>query len=230
MFKKEFKRTIKGLIIWSIIIVLLAMMALLEYPVIGQYADLMDEHLAEFMPKIAQLVFGIYNINLKETIGWFVVMYYWTGLIVFTHAIYTGASLISKEIRDKTSEYLFTKPCKRSTIVWAKTFAGFANILVINLVATIMSLILMIPMTKDPVIYGQVLIGGIGMLLTQCVLMSIGFVCSGFFKSYASGVKAAMISLIIFYCLMFFVQYIDMPSLNFLSPLTYFSVSDVVAN
>jgi hypothetical protein len=60
--------------------------------------------------------------------------------------------------------------------------------------------------------------------------MSLGFLCSAIFKSYRLGVIGAAAVLIGSYGLMFFVQNIDMPTLNFLSPLTYFSVSDVVAN
>jgi len=56
----------------------------------------------------------------------------------------------------------------------------------------------------------------------------IGLLCSALFKGYKAGVFSAVGVLLLSYILMFFVQYIDAPGLNFLSPLTFFSVSEVV--
>lgn len=229
IFMKELKRTRTGLIIWSLIVGLVAFLGIMEYPVLGPRMDLIEQALAA-IPKIGQLVFGVYNVNLNNPIGYYIVMYYWTGLIVFTHAIYTGASIISKESRDKTAEYLFTKPYKRGTIVWAKILAGLMNILVVGVGTLIMSLLGMLPVTTDLALYSQILVSGFGMLFTQCVLMSLGLLCSAVFKTYKSGSRGAIMVLLASYSLMFIVQYVDMPSLNFLSPLTYFGVSDVVVN
>lgn len=229
IIKNELKRTRTGLIIWSAAAALIAWFGMLEYPVIGQNIELFEEAL-NLIPKIGRLICGVYNSNLYDPLGYYTVMYYWTGLIVFAHAIYTGASIISKESRDKTVEYLFTKPYKREEIVWAKIITGFVNISVIAFVVIAATMLGMAPVINEPTVYWQVLVSGIGMLLTQCVLMSLGLICSAIFKTYKSGTWGAIIVLLISYCLMFFVQYIEKPSLNFFSPLTYFSISDVVAN
>lgn len=227
IFRKELTRTRTGLVIWSVVAGIVALFGMLEYPFISQYLNVLEDALAS-IPKIGQLVFGVYNADFYTPIGFYIVMYYWTGLIVFTHAIYTGASIISKESRDKTAEYLFTKPYKRNTIVWAKILTGLVNILVVGIVTIIMSLIAMLPITREPSVYGHILVASVGMLFTQCVLMSLGLLCSAIFKTYKSGASGAIIVLIASYCLMFFVQYADMPPLNFLSPLTYFPVAGVV--
>jgi hypothetical protein len=88
----------------------------------------------------------------------------------------------------------------------------------------------MLIITDDPGVYMQILICGIGMLFTQCVLMSLGLLCSAVFKTYKSATMGAVMVLLACYCLMFFVQFIDIPALHFLSPLTFFGVSDVVMN
>lgn len=227
IFKKELKRTRTGIIIWSFLVGLIVFFGILEYPAVGQNPDLVEQALS-LIPKIGQLVFGVYNVNLNEPIGYYVALYYWIGLFIFTHAIYTGASIISKESRDKTAEYLFTKPYPKSTIVWAKILAGFVNILVVGLVTTAMSLISMLPITSEGAVYGQVFASCAGMLITQGVLMMLGFLCSALFSGYKAGVTSSIGVLLLSYCLMFFVQYIDAPGLSFLSPLTFFSVYEVV--
>ena len=224
---KELRRTRVGLVIWCVMVGLVALMGILEYPVLGQNLDLLEEAL-DLIPKIGQLVFGVYRVDLNEPIGYFVVMYYWTGLIIFVHAIYTGASIISKESRDKTAEYLFTKPYPKSTIVTAKILTALINILAVGLTATVMSLLAMIPITNESAVYGRVFAACVGLLITQGVLLMLGLLCSALFKGYKAGVFSAVGVLLLSYCLMFFVQYIDAPHLYFLSPLTFFSVSEVV--
>ena len=229
IFKTELRRTRKSLVIWSAIVGLVALLGILEYPVIIQYTGEVEKALV-LIPKLAQLVFGVYNVNLNEAVGYYVVMYYWTGLIVFAHAMYTGASMIAKESRDHTVEYLFTMPCTRGAVVWAKVLAGLVNIAVVGAVTIGISLLAMAPVTDDGAVFRHILVSGAGLFATQCVLMALGFLCSALFKSYRAGVLTAMGLLIACYCGLFFVQYVDRPGLAFLSPLAYFDISGVVQN
>lgn len=227
IFRKELKRTRRGLIIWCAIVGLVSYMGILEYPVIGQYTDVIASSL-DLMPKLGQIVFGVYEANLSDPIGYYIVMYYWTGLIVFVHAIYTGGSIISKESRDKTAEYLFTKPYTRNTIVLAKMLAGLANITIVGLLTMVMSMLAMIPISSESLLYRQIFISCVGMFITQIVMMMLGLLCSAIFKNYRFGMMASMIVLVVSYCMMFFIQYIDASELYFLSPLTLFSAYEVV--
>ncbi|MCL1847261.1 MAG: ABC transporter permease [Coriobacteriia bacterium] len=229
LFLNEIRRIRFGLLIWSLIVALIVGLGIMEYPMLKDYLGTMVNALS-MIPKMGQLVFGVYDVDLFEPIGYYVVMYYWTCLVVFTHAVYTGASIVSKESRDKTAEFLFTKPCKRNTIIWAKICAALVNITVVGLVALLVSLVSMIVITSDPTTYLQVLVSGLGMYLTQCVLAALGLLISALLKTYRSTVMVAVAVLLASYCLMFFVQYTQMPQFNFISPLAFFQVSDVVAN
>lgn len=227
IFKKECRCTRRGLLIWSLIVGLTAYLGILEYPVLEPYSAMITETMS-LIPKPAQLVFGVYHVNLGDTAGYYIVMYYWCGLIVFSHAAYVGASMMGKEQRDHTAEYLFTKPFKRSRILAAKVCAGFVNILAVAAVTTAMFFLALLPMKGGADILYQVLICGVGMFLTQCVLMSIGFLCSAVGRSYKTGVLIAMSVLAFSYCLMFVIQYLELPGLRFLSPLTFFAVSQTM--
>ena len=228
----ELRRTRFSLIIWSAVAGIIVFFGILEYPALQQLTGSMGLGVMEAaiaaIPIPGQLVFGVYNVNLNDPIGYYIVMYYWTGLIVFTHAMFTGASIIAKESRDKTSEYLFTKPYKRNVIVCAKVFTAFVNILVIGIVALTLSILGMLPITHDADVYAHILATGAGMLFTQCVLMCLGLLCSAVFKTYKGGVLAAMALLITCYCLMFLAQ--SRSSLFFISPLAYFEISYVAAH
>jgi len=229
ILKNEIKRTRFGLFIWCLIAGLIAYLGILEYPMLAPFVSEMESALSA-IPKVGQLVFGVYKADLTIPLGFYIVMYYWIGLIIFVHAVYTGASIIMKESRDNTAEFIFTKPYKRSVIVGAKLLAGVFNITVMCLVMVALSAVGMIQAIGDPSITGAVLISGVGMFITQLVLMSLGFLCSAIFKTYKSGVFAAMVVLITSYTLMFTVQYFDVSNLNFISPLTYFAVYETTEN
>jgi len=225
----EIRRTGAGLIIWCIAAAAVAGMGMMEYPVIGPQTALVEQSLA-MIPKMGQIVFGVYGPPLSDPLGYFAVMAYWCGLIIFAHAMYTGASMVAKENRDKTTEYLFTMPCARKEIVWAKILAIKFNILVMGIVNTVVNVASMTLITLAPEVYGSVLLACLGMFFIQCVLAALGLLCSAIFKTYRAGVLIAAAVLVVSYCLMFAVQYFDAPSLNYISPLTFFGAWDVAAN
>ena len=229
MFAKELRRTRFSLIIWSSVVGLVVFFGILEYPMLQQLTGPSGfgamEAAITVIPAPGQLVFGVYNVNLNAPIGYYIVMYYWTGLIVFTHAMFIGASIIAKESRDKTAEYLFTKPYTRSVIVWSKVLAALVNILVVGVVALVLSVLGMLQVTNDTGVYIQILATGVGMIFTQCVLAALGLLCSAVFKTYRGGMFAAMVLLVICYILMYVAQYNN--SLYFLSPMAYFEISYV---
>ncbi len=227
IWEAEFRRSRRGLLIWSAVVGLVAFLGILEYPVVGQYSAYVEKALV-LIPKLGQLVFGVYNVSLQEPAGYYIVMYYWTGLIVFVHAVVTGASIVAKETRDHTAEYLFTMPCSRGAVIWAKTLAGVAGLGVVAVVTIGMSVLGMLPVSRDPALHGRILLSGVGLFLAQCVLFSLGLLCSALAKSYRTGMLSAVAALLLCYCGLFFVQYVERPDLFFLSPLAYFDVSGVM--
>jgi len=225
----EIRRTRAGLIIWCIAAAALAGMGMMEYPVIGPQTALVEQSLA-LIPKLGQIVFGVYGPSLSNPLGYFAVMAYWCGLVIFTHAMYTGASVVAKENRDKTTEYLFTMPCSRNEIIWAKILAILFNILVMGIVNIVINVASMTMITLAPEVYGSVLLACLGMFFIQCVIAALGLLCSAIFQTYRVGVLIAAAVLVVSYCLMFAVQYFDAPSLNYISPLAFFGAWDVAVN
>ncbi|MCL2335976.1 MAG: ABC transporter permease [Firmicutes bacterium] len=228
----ELRRTRFGLLIWSALAGLIIFFGVLEYPALRGIMSsagpgALEQALAG-IPATGQLLFGVYRVDFSQPMGYYIVMYYWTGLIVFVHAMYTGASIISKESRDRTAEFIFTKPVKRSGIVRAKTLAGLISILAVGVTVILLSALGMLPVTRDPGFYRQITVIGAGMLLTQGVLLALGLLCGAVFRTYRLAVSAAMLLLGLSYGLLFAAQYYA--SLYFLSPLAYFEISRTAAN
>lgn len=230
IFLKELKRSRRSLLLWCAVIGATTLFGILEYPIMADYGD-MFAHLSDVMPKLIQIIFGIYGVDLTTTMGYYVVMYFWFGLIVFTHAAYLGASIISKEQRDKTAEYIFTKPYKRDTIVTAKIMVTVVNILIVAIVVGLISELAMAALGVGLEALESLFISIIGMFFTQLVFVALGLLCSAVFPKYNVAALVSIAILLVAYIVSFAIEYMGtVDYLSFLSPLRYFDVQRVISN
>lgn len=176
IFFKELKRTRKSLLVWCFLIVLLAGFGIAEYPFIADNLKAMGP-VFKSIPKLVQIMFGIHNVEFSTPLGYFVCMYFWCTLLTFTHAACLGGGIVSKEQRDKTSEYLFTKPFPRDTVVAAKVLAAVINLAAVAAVTALVSMTAMLLIGADGRTLTAMAVSLAGMFLTQLVLMALGL-CS----------------------------------------------------
>ncbi|WP_244854898.1 ABC transporter permease subunit [Lysinibacillus parviboronicapiens] len=90
------------------------------------------------MPKSLQAIMGTGALDISKVSGYFGVLYIYLLLM----ATMLGATIIAKEERDKTAEFLFVKPVSRTRIICAKLSVAVVNIVMLNIVAGISSLYL----------------------------------------------------------------------------------------
>ncbi len=229
IFLQELRRSRRSLILWGSVIGATTLLGILEYPIMADYGDMIGSAI-DVMPKLIQIIFGVYGVDLDSTMGYYVVMYFWFGLIVFTHAAYLGASIISKEQRDKTAEFIFTKPYKRDTIVTAKIMVAVVNLVVVAIVVGLISGLSMAAIGVGLDGLERVFISILGMFITQLVFMAIGLLCSALCQKYNLAALSAIGVLIGAYLVAFALQYIgSVDYLSFLSPLRYFEVQTVIS-
>lgn len=131
IFKKELKRNRKNWMIWTSIVLGFTLLVLSIYPSFSQMGDQMSQ-LMSSLPEEYARAFGMDAATWQSITGFYGTYYgiYITLLMgIFTAS--TAATIIGKEERDGTAEFLLTRPVSRSTIVWTK-------------VAVLMTLFLMI--------------------------------------------------------------------------------------
>src|SRR5690625_7755501 len=101
-------------------------------------------NLFESLPSVLTICFGIASIPVNTPVGYYVMMYLWYCIIAFTHAAVLGATIISKEERNRTAEFIFTKPFPRKDIITSKIIYAIVNVDIITLTAFIENLIIII--------------------------------------------------------------------------------------
>lgn len=177
VFFREMKAYRKSLIIWSIGIVLLILMGKTEYSSLSSSGQSLNE-LIESMPKALKALMGTGTLDLSTPIGYFSILYLYLLLMGTIHATMMGASIIAKEERDKTFEFLFVKPITRTKVITMKLVAALVNIVVFNAVTTIAT-IFIFRMERE---IGDVLMLMGGMFILQILFLMIG-------TALASGIR-----------------------------------------
>lgn len=228
VFKRELKANFKSLIFWSIGLFLMGAVGFFEYSAVASSGEAAVA-IFDMMPRVVRVMYGAGTLSLGTPEGYYACMFLWLTLIAFAHAILLGASIISKEEKDKTSEFLFSKPINRKTVITAKILVSIINMVVIALVAWISTVAFFLPQLEGINLFKDVNITMIGMFITQIVFFFIGIFISGILKDNRKGNLYAVAVLLITYFISVFIEMsgkIDF--LNFLSPFRYFNAVSIM--
>lgn len=128
----ELKQNKLSLIIWSAVIAFMLGVSIMIYPE-------MSAQMGDFSDMFANMgafsdAFGMDQINFGEFMGYFgVECGNVLGLGGPFFAAITAVSVLAKEEKNKTAEFLLTHPVSRKRIITEKLFAVIAQIIILNL-------------------------------------------------------------------------------------------------
>ena len=173
VFFREMKANRKSLIIWSIGVILLIAGGMGKYAAFsstGQSAAIITAQL----PRSIQAVLGTGAFDLSKASGFYGVLFLYLALMAAVHAVILGATIISKEERDRTSEFLFVKPVSRNKIIASKLMAALINLIIFNLVTLAFSIITVGYYSKGEDVTSGILKLTLGLFFMQLIFMFIG--------------------------------------------------------
>ena len=227
VFFREIKANRKALIIWSICMFLLVISGMGKYSAYssgGASADVFAS-----MPFSLKVLLGIGSFDVTTLRGFFAFLFPYLEITVAIHAGLLGTNLIAKEEIDKTAEFLMVKPLSRTTIVAAKLFAGFVNVLILNIITFLSSIAIVSAYKKNESMTKEFLELFLSMFVVQMIFFSIGAFFAAFLKkSKVAGslTMAVLLGGFVVSKVTSLTPHLDF--LNVLSPFTYFSLDDVV--
>jgi len=228
MILKELKLGRRSLFVWLVITFVTATLGALEYEMVSSNVEMVEQGI-NAMPRIVRVMFGIDGVGLKTALDYYLVMYFWYALIAYAHAVSIGASLLSKEERDKTADYLYTKPYPRSAIINAKLVVGIINVAAMALLIWLTSTIILVPLTDGRGIMPEIAITTVGLFLTQLLFLAFGFLCSALVRNSRKAVSAGFYLLLATYLIAVALEYLGaVDYLIFLTPFHYFNALMVV--
>ncbi len=230
VFLRELKFYRKGLIFWCIGMVFLVWSSMVKYDTFQAAGESITDLIAQF-PQSVQTIFGLTGFDLTKASGFFGVMFMYVALLATVHAVMIGAGIISKEERDRTSEFLFVKPVARWRVVTSKIMAGLANLIVMNIVTLVSSIFYVDMYSKDPSFTGDIITLMFGLFFLQLIFFFVGTVIAAVSSRPKHSASIAAGIMLFAFILTYVINFnADFDYLKYLTPFKYFDAKDILEN
>ena len=228
IFIREMKAHRKSLISWSIGMLFMIVAGIAKYSAYAESGQSINELMSN-IPKTLKAILGFGNFDLTKASGFYGMLYLYLLIMVTIHASMLGANIISKEERDKTTEFLMVRPVSRTKIITSKLLAALVNILILNVVTLILSITIVGKYSNGEAISGGILILMLGMLILQLIFLFIGTGIASISKNPKISASVATTVLLVTFMLSIV---IDMNSklegLKYITPFKYFDPQNMM--
>lgn len=229
LFLFEIKTNIKTTVIWALCLLFMIAAGMSKYAAASQSGQSMNELISK-MPRMFQTLFGVGTFDLSTAFGFYCVLFVYLVMIVTIHATLLGATVLAKEEREKTSEFLYVKPITRSSILSRKILASLVLILLLNVVCLVASLGLVQYFGKETIEVGMVVKMMGSMFLLQCLFFVIGLFCSAVTKQPKT--SPALASGVLLFSFILYQLIMLEPRLNWMkvfTPYAYFNAENITS-
>jgi len=181
----------------------------------------------EQLPKAVLVVFGMQGFDIAKASGFFGVLFLYIAAMGAIHASLLGASLVSKEERDRTSEFLYTKPLTRGQALTSKLLAGLTNVVILNIATSLSSVYFVDFFSKGEPVGNEVTLLMIGLLFLQLIFFSMSALVAGIVKKPKAAPSIATSIMFLTFLIAYLVNMSE--KLDFLKYLTPFKYFDALA-
>lgn len=228
IYLRELKAHKKSIILWSIFILLFVVMGMQKYASMNaagsdEFIKIMDE-----LPQSIKATFGMNKLDVTTLMGYYSVLYIYLVLMMGIQSAMLGSNIISKEEKDKTSEFLMTKPINRSQVLISKILASTTIVFFLNIILFISSIFILSYLDGNASIY-KLLLLNIGVLFIQLLFMTFGILMASIKAKKST--NYTMMLLIFTYFLSIIIDILDkLKILSILTPFKYFDSKEILPN
>jgi ABC-2 type transport system permease protein len=228
IFVREMKANRKSLILWCVGIVALIGSGMSKYAGLSSSGQSINDMISQ-MPQSLQAVMGVSVLDLSKATGYYGVLFLYMVLLATVHAAMLGATIISKEERDKTAEFLFVKPASRNKIILSKMLAALLNIAVLNIAAGVSSFLIVGNYSSGESIGPDIAVTTAGLLILQLLFLVMGTAIAAFYKQPKKAASRASGILLLTFFLSIAVDLNEnLEVLKYLTPFKYFQAKDMM--
>ena len=229
IFQHELNAYRKSLLIWTFSLAALVVLFLSMFPAISQEAANFQS-LMEGFPESVRLALGLSGESIGSLLGYYAYIFLYLSLVGAVQAMILGASLISKEVRHKTADFLLTKPVTRTRIMTSKLLAAVASLLITNVVylgtATLMASLVA---TKEFSLKIFLLLS-LTLFFLQLIFLALGIVVSVIIPRLKSVISISLGTVFAFFFLSALASTSEDRALRFFSPFRYFDYAYIIEN
>lgn len=226
VFYKELKQGRKAWFIWSTAIAFMLVICVVLFPEMKGEMDDISDMFANMGGFTA--AFGMDQLNFGDMMGFYGIE---CGNILGIgggfFAAFIGISILSKEEKERTAEFLFTHPVSRASILTQKLLAVLTEIVVMNLAITGISAI-SIAMIGETIAGKEFILLHLAYLILQIEIACICFGISAFIHRGSIGIGLGLAA--VFYFMNLICNISDQTEfLKYFTPYSFAEASDIIS-
>lgn len=227
IIRRELRAHFKALVIWCLSLGAIIAIATSEFEAFYNNPEMLE--IMNQFPEGMLAAFGMNGVNLTTVAGFISMFSIYFYLVLSIHAGLLGSSIVSKEERDKTAEYLFTLPVTRNKVLLGKMVASIISCLIF-LTVTMLITIAATARFNPPTDYYRFLgLMSIGLFVLQLIFMSIGMLLASILEHYKKSGSYTLGILLGTYMLSVLISMSSsIDFLKYITPFKYFEAAVIV--
>ena len=229
IYLHELKAYRKSTIIWSCSLVLLIILFLSMFPSFSKDATDVKK-LLEGYPEAFRKAIGLSLDTLFTLLGFYSYLFVYVGLCGSIQAMNLGTSIISKEVREKTADFLLTKPVTRKAIMTAKLLAILTSLVITNVVYLVAAIIMATAVKTEAFSLKIFIMISITLFFVQLMFMALGVIISVLFPKIKSVLPISLGTVFGFFMLGMLSTTTSTDIWRFLIPFKYYDTAYIIKN
>lgn len=230
MYLYELKSQRKSAILWTCALLALAGIFLSIFPSMAKDAADFKALLSNYPAQI-RAILGINLDYITSILGFYSMVFSFIMLCGAIQAMNLGVSILSKESRERTADFLLVKPVSRSAIISAKLLAAFTTILGTYVVFYALSSIMANIFKTDDYSGKLFFMINLTLLFIQLIFLAVGMVVSVFFKKLKTVLPISLGVVFGLYMIGALIATGKNDEMaRFISPFRYFDITYIIKN
>lgn len=173
MYLYELKAYRNATMIWTASVAGLVLLMMSIYPSFADDAETFMEVIASMPESVVQAI-GIQIDSIASLLGYYSYIFLYVSLCGAIQAMHLGSSILSKETREKTADFLLAKPVTRGAIMTSKVLASLTLLLATNIIYFAVASLIASAVALEPYDYGAFALISLSLLLVQLIFLAMG--------------------------------------------------------
>lgn len=229
MFLHELKAYSKSTVIWACSLAAAAVLFLSIFPAISN--DAMEfKKLLEGFPEPVRKAIGLSLDSFTSFLGFYSYVFGYILLCGSIQAMNLGTSIVSKEVREKTADFLLTKPVTRAQIMTAKLFAVFTSLVITNVIYLISANFIASLVKTEAYDMKNFFLISITLFFVQLMFMALGVIVSVVVPKIKSVLSISLGTVFGFFIINMFESVIGEKAIRYITPFKYFDTAYIIKN
>ncbi|QDQ02559.1 ABC transporter permease subunit [Lysinibacillus fusiformis] len=229
VFIHELKAYRKSTFVWTFSLIAIVVLFMSMFPAISKDITDFKKILGGF-PEPVRKALGLEIENFGTILGFYSYMFVYLTLCGAIQAMHIGTSIVSKEVRDKTADFLLTKPVSRTKILTAKLLAVLTSVIMTNIVFLLGTTIMIAQVQTQSYSMKNFLLISLTLFFIQLIFLALGILVSIVFPNNKSVLTVSLGTVFTFFIIGILISTSGDGIKRYLSPFKYFEPAYIIDN